>query len=163
WATTSTGWSTSWAPVRPSPTTRVRTPSGRCPLVSRASSQPVAGVRSLGLYTTVLPVTRAAPSSPHETATGSFHGVIAATTPRGRGGRGRHPGRDPPRGRGRGGDDEVPFGRHRAPLVAGHLLHVGHGGQVSGPGLPQTRHARAVASAPCSDVRYPWLVYVAPD
>ncbi len=59
------------------------TPAGRAVSNARASSHPVAGVRSLGLCSTTLPVTRAAPSSPQDTATGSFHGVMAATTPRG--------------------------------------------------------------------------------
>ena len=82
-ATTSTGCSTRRAPTVPSPVRWRSTSAGSCPAMISASSAPVAGVRSLGLVTTVLPVTSAAPISPQATATGSFHGVIAATTPRG--------------------------------------------------------------------------------
>ena len=82
-ATTSRSCSTSSAPTVPSPVRWRSTSGGRCPAMIPASSAPVAGVRSLGLVTTVFPVTSAAPMSPQATATGSFHGVIAATTPRG--------------------------------------------------------------------------------
>ncbi len=47
------------------------------------SIAPVCGVRSDGLCTTVLPVATAAPIKPQAIATGAFHGVITATTPRG--------------------------------------------------------------------------------
>src|SRR4051812_5659972 len=69
-ATTSTADSASAAPVGPAPASIDSTPGGKCGASSPVSCQPVAGVRSLGLYTTVLPVARAAPSSPQETATG---------------------------------------------------------------------------------------------
>src|SRR6266508_145792 len=82
-ATTSTSCSTSAAPRAPSPLRCTSTPSGSSAAISSASSAPVPGVRSLGLVTTVLPVTSAAPMSPQATATGSFHGVSATTTPRG--------------------------------------------------------------------------------
>ena len=66
-----------------SPSTPMSTPSGRTSASSALSRAKVAGHRSLPLCTTVLPVTIAAPRIPQATATGSFHGVRASTTPRG--------------------------------------------------------------------------------
>ncbi len=76
---------TSRSPTSPPPTTETSTPSGRASARIRPSSSPVCGQRSLGLWTTVLPITSAAPMIPAATATGSFHGVSATVTPRGRG------------------------------------------------------------------------------
>ena len=84
-ATTSTSPAASCAPTEPSPSRISSTPSGRCAASSSAKRRPVSGQRSLGLWTTVLPVTSAAPSRPAATATGSFQGVSTATTPRGPG------------------------------------------------------------------------------
>ena len=84
-ATTSTSAAARRAPTSPSPSRISSTPSGRCAASSSANRRPVCGQRSLGLWTTVLPVTSAAPSRPAATATGSFQGVRTATTPRGPG------------------------------------------------------------------------------
>src|ERR1700712_2208632 len=78
-------WAHSRAPVSPPPSSTVRTPSGRNDARRSPTRRPRCGHRSLGLCTTVLPVTSAAPMRPAATATGPFHGVIAATTPRGPG------------------------------------------------------------------------------
>ncbi len=84
WATTSTSSAAAnRAPTGPSPSMISSTPAGSAAATSSAKRRPVRGQRSLGLCTTVLPVTSAAPISPAATATGSFHGVSTATTPRG--------------------------------------------------------------------------------
>ena len=49
--------------------------------ISRKSSIAESGVTSLGLTITVLPVTSAGASLRQRTASGKFHGQIAATTP----------------------------------------------------------------------------------
>ena len=86
WATTSTpAERTSFCADRNRPVRVVSTCSGSGAAQISPSSRPTCGQRSLGLCTTVLPVTSAAPTRPAATATGSFHGVRATTTPRGSG------------------------------------------------------------------------------
>ena len=76
---------TSAAPVDGPPVTRLITPSGRsrCSSISLNSSIVDSGVTSLGLTTSVLPVSSAGASLRASTASGKFHGQIAATTPTG--------------------------------------------------------------------------------
>ena len=59
--------------------TRLRTPGGRssCSSISRTSASVESGETSLGLTTTVLPVSSAGASLRHSTASGKFHGQIA--------------------------------------------------------------------------------------
>lgn len=79
------GERTSASPVWPAPQTRLITPAGNpmCASTNRTNSSVANGLISLGLITTVLPVTSAGPSLRHNTARGKFHGQIATTTPTG--------------------------------------------------------------------------------
>src|ERR671932_682694 len=82
WITRSTpGWAASGRPARSSPSSSSRTPAGRSSSSTRRIVE--SGVFSDGLRTTVLPVTRHAPSWPPAIAIGSFHGTSSAATPRG--------------------------------------------------------------------------------
>ena len=79
------GEPTSASPVWPAPHTRLTTPGGSpmCSSTRRTNSSVASGLISLGLITTVFPVTSAGPSLRHSTASGKFHGQIATTTPTG--------------------------------------------------------------------------------
>ena len=65
--------------------TTLRTPGGRsvCSAASRPSSQASQGVSGAGLSTTVQPAASAGPTLARLIWVGTFHGVIAATTPTG--------------------------------------------------------------------------------
>ncbi len=65
--------------------TTLRTPAGMsvCSATSRPSSAATQGVSGAGLSTTVQPAARAGPTLARLIWVGTFHGVIAATTPTG--------------------------------------------------------------------------------
>ena len=78
------GWSTSAAPVSPSPVTTLRTPSGK-PASSASSPRRRAesGVCSAGLRTTVQPAASAGAIFQQAIRSGKFHGMICPHTPTG--------------------------------------------------------------------------------
>ena len=84
-ATLSTpGWSTSAAPVRPSPVTMLTTPSGRRAAThSSANASAVSDVYSAGFSTSVLPAASAGAIFQASISSGKFHGMIWPTTPSG--------------------------------------------------------------------------------
>jgi hypothetical protein len=65
--------------------TTLKTPGGMsvCSATNRPSSQATHGVSGAGLSTTVQPAARAGPTLARLIWFGTFHGVIAATTPTG--------------------------------------------------------------------------------
>ena len=80
------GCSTSAAPVRPSPVTMLTTPGGSSAWRSTSqNSSAVSGVVSAGLSTTVLPAASAGAIFHASISSGKFHGMIWPATPRGRG------------------------------------------------------------------------------
>ena len=84
-ATLSTpGWSTTAAPVSPSPVTTLSTPAG---MPASSASSPmrraVSGVCSAGLSTTVHPAARAGATFHAAISRGKFHGMIWPHTPTG--------------------------------------------------------------------------------
>ena len=75
---------TSAAPVVPSPSTRLNTPSGSPASAKRSPTIfPPNGVTSDGLATTVLPAIRAWTDALSVRMNGPFQGVITPTTPSG--------------------------------------------------------------------------------
>ena len=78
------GWSTSAAPVSPSPVTTLSTPSG---MPASSASSPrrsaVSGVCSAGLSTIVLPAASAGASFQAAISSGKFQGMICPHTPTG--------------------------------------------------------------------------------
>ena len=69
----------------PGPVTRLTTPGGRsASAMHSASAAAAAEVETAGVQTTVLPAASAGAISSAGIVYGQFHGVIAATTPRGR-------------------------------------------------------------------------------
>ena len=79
------GWATRGPPTSaPKPVTTLTTPGGNpASANSSANSSMDADVCSDGLTTTVLPAARAGASFHEASKRGEFHGVIAATTPKG--------------------------------------------------------------------------------
>ena len=78
------GWSTSAAPVSPSPVTTFSTPSG-IPASSASSPSRIAvsGVCSAGLSTVVHPTASAGATFQQAISSGKFHGTICPHTPTG--------------------------------------------------------------------------------
>ena len=80
------GCSTSAAPVRPSPVTMLTTPAGSSAWRSTSqNSSAVSGVVSAGFSTTVLPAASAGAIFHASISSGKFHGMICPATPTGRG------------------------------------------------------------------------------
>ena len=78
------GWSTSAAPVAPSPVTMLTTPGGRpTSWQSSAKASAVSDVYSAGFSTTVLPAASAGAIFQASISSGKFHGMIWPTTPTG--------------------------------------------------------------------------------
>ncbi len=78
------GWSTSAAPVAPSPVTTLTTPDGKpASSASSPSRSAVSGVCSAGLRTVVQPAASAGPSFQAAISSGKFHGMIWPQTPTG--------------------------------------------------------------------------------
>ena len=79
------GCTTSAAPVLPSPVTMFTTPGGKpTSLHSSANASAVSGVNSAGFSTTVFPAASAGAIFHATMRSGKFHGMIWPTTPRGR-------------------------------------------------------------------------------
>ncbi len=78
------GWSTSAAPVAPSPVSTLSTPGGK-PTSSASSPRrsALSGVCSAGFSTIVQPAASAGPSFQAAISSGKFHGMICAHTPTG--------------------------------------------------------------------------------
>ena len=77
-------WSTSAAPVSPSPVITFSTPAGRpASSASSPSRRAVIGVCSAGLSTTVQPAASAGPSFHADIRIGKFQGMIWPHTPTG--------------------------------------------------------------------------------
>jgi hypothetical protein len=77
-------WRSAAPMLRPAPVTVLSTPAGRPASAStRASSRAMTGVSEAGLRTTLLPAISAGASLRAGVSNGSFHGVIARTTPSG--------------------------------------------------------------------------------
>ena len=78
------GWSTSAAPVSPSPVITLSTPSGSpASSASSPSRSAVSGVCSAGLSTTVQPAASAGPIFQAAISRGKFQGMICPATPTG--------------------------------------------------------------------------------
>ena len=78
------GWSTSAAPVSPSPVTTLRTPGGKpASSASSPSRSAVSGVCSAGFSTTVQPAASAGATFHDAIISGKFHGMIWPQTPTG--------------------------------------------------------------------------------
>ncbi len=79
-----TGWLVIQAPRSSPPLTTFRTPGGRTDRRSSPVLRVDSGVNGDGFRTMVLPASRAGAIFQKARFTGKFHGVMAATTPRGR-------------------------------------------------------------------------------
>ena len=78
------GWSSRRCPqVAESPTTTLSTPAGKMSWASFAKMSASSGVELDGRYTTVLPVTSAAPTFIESKPKGMFHAEMSATGPSG--------------------------------------------------------------------------------
>ena len=78
------GWSTSAAPVSPSPVTTLTTPGGMpASSASSPSRSAVSGVCSAGLSTTVHPAASAGATFQAAISSGKFQGMICPHTPTG--------------------------------------------------------------------------------
>ena len=79
-----TGWLVIQAPSSSPPLTTLSTPGGRTSRSNSPTLRVVSGVNGDGLRTMVLPARSAGAIFQKARVSGKFHGVMAATTPRGR-------------------------------------------------------------------------------